>query len=280
MKGRLRKNALKLGLDVGMAILLVLMYNKRVFGMTFHEVGGLAVCGLFLIHKLLNFQWIKAVTTRLFTPSTPARQRVLYLVDVLLLGCFTYILISGVSISKVVFHSAQGHDAAANTFKMGHYAVSALALALTGVHVGLHFGWISQRMKFLQKLPGALRRGLAVALAVAVLAFGGYQVFATSFTRWVSSLFTAVQSMPQGDENAALPEDAQEQHDGVGRGQGGTGRGMGTGEGRGGMEASASFAQVIVSFLSILLAFAVVTAFVDRLFTVARRKKRARLVAA
>ena len=84
---------------------------------------------------------------------------------------------------------------------MGHYAAAALALALTGIHVGLHFGWIGQRMGFLKKLPLWLRRGLAIALSLAVLVFGGLQLTSTSFVSWLSNtgvVFGASQSMPSG----------------------------------------------------------------------------------
>ena len=66
MKG-LRKNGWKFILDILMALLLALMYNKRALGIAFHEIGGLALCGLFIIHKLLNWKWIKAVSTGLFS---------------------------------------------------------------------------------------------------------------------------------------------------------------------------------------------------------------------
>lgn len=193
----MRKNGWKFLLDIVMAVVLVLMYNKRVLGMAFHEIGGLAVCGLFIIHKLLNWKWIKAVTIGLFSHSTPVRQKLYWVLDFLLFGCFVYILVSGIMISKIVFPSTGG----GGSFKMGHYAVAALALALTGIHVGLHMGWIGQRMAFLKKLPLFARRALAILLSVAVLAFGGMQFTSTSFVQWLGNIgvvFDSMQGMPEG----------------------------------------------------------------------------------
>ena len=59
-----QSRALKLALDAIMLILLVLMYKKQVISMEFHEIGGLALIGLFLIHHLVNAKWIGAVTRR------------------------------------------------------------------------------------------------------------------------------------------------------------------------------------------------------------------------
>ena len=196
---RMRKNGWKLVLDMILLIVLALMYNKRVLGMEFHEIGGLALCGLFIVHKLLNFKWIVNVTKGLFSRRTPVRQKLYWGLDLLLLGSFAYVLVSGILISKVVFPSTSG----GNAFKMGHYAAAALALALSGVHLGLHMGWIGQRMAFLKQWPLLLRRGLAVVLSVAVLAFGGLQITSTSFLQWLGNIgvvFGATTGAPGGME--------------------------------------------------------------------------------
>ena len=102
--------------------------------MAFHEIAGIAICGLFIIHKLLNRKWIAAVTRSLFSRQTPVRQKLSWVLDFLLLLSFGYVLVSGILISKVVFPASGGNHA----FQAGHYAAAALALALTGVHIGLH----------------------------------------------------------------------------------------------------------------------------------------------
>ncbi|MCE5344304.1 MAG: DUF4405 domain-containing protein, partial [Eubacteriales bacterium] len=188
-----RKTGWKLLLDIIMAILLALMYSKRVLGgLPFHEIGGLALCGLFIIHKLLNFKWIEAVTIGLFSRRTPLRQKLFWVLDLLLLASFTFILVSGILISKVVFPNI-GADAKANV-KIWHYGISAFALVLTGIHTGLHMGWIRQRMGFLRKFPAALRQTLAVVLSVAVLAFGAYSVTSTAFLNWIANLGVSISS--------------------------------------------------------------------------------------
>ena len=49
----------KLALDLVLFALLVLMYQKRLISMEFHEIGGLALFGLFLVHKALNWKWLR-----------------------------------------------------------------------------------------------------------------------------------------------------------------------------------------------------------------------------
>ncbi len=321
MKG-LRKNGWKFILDILMALLLALMYNKRLLGLAFHEIGGMALCGLFIIHKLLNWKWIKAVSTGLFSRRVPARQKLYWVLDILLFASFAYVLVSGILISKVVFPSTGGGMA----FKLGHYAAAALALVLTGVHVGLHMGWLGQRMPFLRRLPILARRGLAVLLSVAVLVFGGLQLTSTSFTGWLGSIgavFGAQQSMPAGggptlpqssesssfltvalaDGNAAvqvsttdgtgtvvLPTDSSASavdtastdmagssvQTGGYAATGSKGQGRGGHDEGGGTGSAADMAGVLLGFMSILLACATVTAWVDGALHSLRRRRRLR----
>ena len=51
-----KKTYLKMGLDLILFLLLALMYRKNAVCMRFHEIGGLVLCGLFLLHKGLNWQ--------------------------------------------------------------------------------------------------------------------------------------------------------------------------------------------------------------------------------
>ncbi len=274
----LRKNGWKFLLDIVMAFLLALMYNKRVLGMEFHEIGGLALCGFFIIHKLLNGKWIKAVTTGLFSRRTPVRQKTFWVLDLLLLISFIVILVSGIGISKVVFPNSSAGPAA----KILHYGASALALALAGVHLGLHMGWIGQRMPFLKKIPSLLRRALAVVLSIAVLMLGAYSVTNTAFLNWIANLSmipaSFAQSAPADDEQAAGPavDTLAEAEGGHGQGGGGTGLRDGTGphgSGNGEGAQDVSVGGVLMSFLSIFLGFAVLAAWIDGAGKALRRRR-------
>lgn len=65
----MKRNNVKLSLDIVMTIGFVLMFKQNVLGLFFHEIGGGAVCLLFIAHKLLNKDWIIAVRKNLFARS-------------------------------------------------------------------------------------------------------------------------------------------------------------------------------------------------------------------
>ena len=287
----LRKNHWKWILDLVMALGLALLYNKQVFGLAFHEIAGLALGGLFIIHKLLNGRWIKAVAKGLFSRTVPLRQKLFWGLDVLLLLSFGYVLVSGILISRIVF-PVSGENRA---FTAGHYAAAALALVLTGVHVGLHWGWIRQRLPLGKKLPLMARRILAVTLSVAVLALGGVQLANTAFLQWlgnIGSIFGTTQTAGGGYGNGWRGGDGAEAATGFsgdgaatvtqGGRQGHNGAGQGDGQGRHAREGatgSQDVGSVLLQYLSLLFSFAAVTAWVDGFWNSRRRGKARRLAA-
>lgn len=177
-----KKTIIKITLDTVMLIVLALMYKKSALGLAFHEIGGLAVIGAFVIHKLLNWDWIRSVTVKLFSKKVLMRTRVMYALDVCLLVLFLLIGISGVFISKIVFGMGGGQ-----VFKTVHYCASAVAIALVGVHLGLHYSYLKGIIG--RKIH--LKRGAAAVLVVLMLAFGVWGMASGSYFRWLSMPFTS-----------------------------------------------------------------------------------------
>ena len=263
---------LKLILDAVMLILLVLMYKKQVISLEFHEIGGLALIGLFLIHHLFNAERIGAVTRRLFAKGTPGLVRARYIVNALLLVAFLTVGVTGVLISKVVFSLH-----VAGNFQMLHYFASALAVILMGVHLGLHADYIFG--KLLRKDANRIAKiALCVVLAV-MIAFGGYSLFTTSFVRYLAAPLQTANAMhgtpvPSGDialdgsfgerptDLSELPEfsgesGAQPPQNGEGNAFNGGGQNFG-GE-RGGEGGSSSAAALIAQYVSIIALFGAAT---------------------
>jgi hypothetical protein len=70
----MKKNIIKILLDVMMAAILVLLYNSHAISLAFHEIAG-----LFIIHCLLNKKWITAITAKFFNKSLAPRIRLFLL---------------------------------------------------------------------------------------------------------------------------------------------------------------------------------------------------------
>lgn len=184
-------NLIKISLDVVMAVILILMYNSKVVSLNFHEIGGLFVCGLFLIHKLINWKWIAAVSKKLFSKDLNIKLRLGYIVDFLLLISMTAILVSGIFISKIVFRNFSLN--VSGNWRTVHYCASAVSLILVGIHLGLHWNFVTGIFKKYVKIPSMIAKPVSILLVIAVVAYGSYNIVTTSFTQWLTMPFTAGQ---------------------------------------------------------------------------------------
>jgi len=244
-----RKNVIRILLDAAMAVLLILMYNKLTISLSFHEIGGLVVCVMFVFHNLLNRKWIVGISKRIFGRSLTTRVRLGYALDVLLLITVAFIAVSGIMISQSIFLRISGD---VTFWRPVHYFASAAALVLVGTHIGLHWSFIRTTFAKYVKLPRLVARPMGIACLIAVLAFGVYGIATSHFLTWLGEPFTE-----------------SSEPDGVGKGQGGTGRGLHLGSGE-----AESPLLVIATYGSIVAVPAALTAFTEAAL---KKKRRPRL---
>jgi hypothetical protein len=191
-----KKNLFKILLDLGMVIVLVLMYKKSAISMSFHEIGGLILLGVFVIHVLINWKWVVAITKKLFHKSIPVKTKIGYILNILLLISFTLIGISGIFISKVVF---QISNEGSMIWKIIHYTASAAALIFIGIHLGLHQQFISGMLKKIFHIPQKAGKIIGLTVTAIVFAFGCFSILTTDFSNWLL-MPLGVQQMNGGPE--------------------------------------------------------------------------------
>ena len=284
----------KLALDLILLALQALVYQKSVISMSFHEIGGLVLIGLFVLHKALNWKWIRSVIPGLLRRRI--RLNALWLIDVLLLVSMMAVFLTGLLISKTLPTALEG----AFFLKPWHYFFSALSLALTGIHLGLH--WPLLRSTVWNKLPlkGRARTAVGAALLAVVLCLGVYALATTSVFSWLRQPFFSTMPLADGMpvpgeghgelEGHELPEDFDwpdgtspdgefpmskgTHEEGGGKGMG---RGSGKGHGKGAMEpheiSHARVLSTLVKYASVVLFAAAVTAFIRVKLIPGRRKK-------
>lgn len=266
----------KLLLDLILLLFLALMYQKRAISMEFHESGGLVLCGLFLLHKALNWQWIRAVTAGICRRKVKINLR--WAVDVLLLLSMTAVLVTGLLIAKTLPTAIAG----ARWLRPRHFFSAALALALSGVHLGLHAGALQSAL-WNKLLPaGPVRTGVGALLLCAVFCLGSYSLVKTEFLSWLSQPAAGFSASVEDGHAPASEESGHTEgerpgngnRDGKGKG-GGKGLGLGKNKSQEGSHTVSLTAaiQTVVSYASILLWFASVTAVLE---AGVRRKRKDR----
>ena len=182
----MKKNIVKMILDIVMVVILALLYNSHVASMSFHEIAGLGLFGLFVIHCLLNIKWITAISKRFFSKSLSLKVRIGYIVNLLLLVTFIFEIISGIQTSQVLFPA----DSHGSIWRGIHHFCGAVSIILIGVHLGLHWSFITGMVKKAIRIKSAvIRKVIAMVLLVVVLSFGAYSITTSSFTNWLVEPF-------------------------------------------------------------------------------------------
>lgn len=275
----------KLFLDLVLLVLLALMYQKRAISMQFHEWGGIALCGLFLIHKALNWKWIRTMTASILGRKAKLNSR--WIVDVLLLASMTAVLVTGLLISKTLPTAIAG----AHGIQVWHYFFAAASLALAGIHLGLHGAYLKNNLWKKLPLPKAAGKIIGAILLCGLFCFGSFQLVTSGFAALFTRPFASMAFSQEGQHPAFEEmEHATDSGKGMGKGMGnGMGRGKGgeggMGQGKGGQgygvnhdQQSISIGNAISTFLtyaSILCLFAIVTAFLSGWFRKQFHSKKA-----
>lgn len=271
-----KKTLWKLLLDICMLSLLVLMYQKRVISMRFHEIGGLVLFALFLLHNGLNWKWVKAVSAKVFQRSLPLRSRVCWLIDALLFLAMAATIVTGLLISKTLPTAMQG----AYFVKSWHYFAAASALILTGIHLGLHGKYLRGVLLSKLPLPKRAAKGLGTVILALALVFGAYSLTASHFSAWLSGPFqvsTVVSPNHQepSDTHVENGEHMGGKHDGAGKG-GGQGLGKNA---QGGALQQFSIQTVfstMATYVSITAVFACLTVVLEKALLLLHRPKSPR----
>ena len=163
MKGKMK---IKIGIDLLMTILLLLLMAYQVTGEALHEWIGAGMLVLFLLHNLLNIRWYGALAKGKYT----LLRIVWTAVDFAVLTAMFIQAYSGIVLSRHVFAFLPISGGMA-TARVMHLAGSYWGFILMSVHLGMHWGQIIGMFRKLTsgKIPVALAwvvRLLAAGLAV------------------------------------------------------------------------------------------------------------------
>ena len=189
--------ALRIGLDCVLIAICATLFSKNVISLMYHEMVGLVLLILFVVHVVFNRKWV----SRVFSGKVKTgRSKVTLVVNALLILSWICVMVTGVLVSKKLFPFQ------ISSLNPLHFFSAALALVMTGIHFGLHWnyfwGWMGKRIR--------IPKVVAVILCVVILAFGSYRVVTSSFSRWVVAPFTSHEDHGErGERQTAIETDGQ-----------------------------------------------------------------------
>ena len=121
---------------------LVLEYELDWTGLQVHELLGLAVFGIMLVHLLTHWRWVITVTGKVFesVSSVSSKATFCYVINAALLFLFSSIVITGLIISSLLNLplAMQSYE----FWRFLHVSVSYLTLVMVGLKLATHWKWI------------------------------------------------------------------------------------------------------------------------------------------
>lgn len=180
----MKKITLKIILDLIIIILLLSIYDKNIISIGFHEIVGLIVFFLVIMHIILNKKWIYKVSKNLLNYKINKKALIKYIISISLFICLISIVISGVMISKFLFSfNIRGF------WIPFHKSLCAIALILIGIHFGLNWSFLVKKIKKFTKIPDKIGKPLGVILIVIIFLTGVYSINTTNYIDWLESPF-------------------------------------------------------------------------------------------
>ena len=133
---------LKIIVDILLFLDTALLTSIDYFGSFWHEVLGISMAILIIIHLILNGKWIINVTKSLKKVNT--KTKIQYFIDVLTMIIFFGAIICGIMISRDIFKLPTRSNA---QIIITHLIFGRLALIIMLIHLGLHLDRIFAKVK-------------------------------------------------------------------------------------------------------------------------------------
>ena len=165
-----RKQIVKIAVDIAMTAILLLLMTYELIGQVSHELLGIIMFVLFILHHILNSRWTKNLIKGKYT-ALRTQQTVLV---VLVLFSMAVSIFSGVMLSRHIFSflpSGNGLSFARNLHMLSAY----WGFVFMSLHLGFHWNMMMGTAKRLTKKPSVMRTW---ALRIIALIIAGYGVYA------------------------------------------------------------------------------------------------------
>lgn len=146
----MKKIHVKILIDILMTILFICLTKIKITGMHMHEVLGIIVTLLVIIHLALNFSWVKAITLKIFDKNLNYKIKITYCINVLLAILVCIIFISGILVSVTIFTNIS--TANRGTWAFIHRKAALITFILIIVHALLNIKMIKSHCKKMYKL--------------------------------------------------------------------------------------------------------------------------------
>lgn len=164
----MKKQTVKITVDVIMTVLLLLLMAFELIGRTAHEWFGVGMFVMFVIHHILNRKWTAHLLNGKYTPA-----RVLQtLLALLVLLCILSSMVSGIILSRHVF-AFLPIEGGRSWARVLHMIGAYWGFVFMSLHLGIHWNMMLGMADKAGK-PSAPRTWILRVLGAAIAVYGVY----------------------------------------------------------------------------------------------------------
>jgi hypothetical protein len=167
-------------LNIAMTVFLLVLMDYRFTGNVPHEIGGIILALLFILHNVLNWGWYEVF----FKGRQSFRRVLMTFVNLLLVLTMIMVFVTGALISETVFAPLGLRISGLLTHDL-HQGSAYASFILTAIHLGLHWEALMAKLRnWLHIDVSGLDWGLlSRSVSIVVIAYGVY----TSFTNHIGA---------------------------------------------------------------------------------------------
>ena len=140
-----KNQTFKIIIDISMTALFIILLKAFDTGLEFHEMAGLGIFALIIIHNVMNISWIKNVAKNIFSDKIKLKTKLMFGLNMLLTLFILTIVITGILISKVlfIFISVGAQEQLIFIHKISSY----ICLGIIGAHILVHAKYLAAMFK-------------------------------------------------------------------------------------------------------------------------------------
>lgn len=166
----------KIIIDILLFIITILLFDIELIGNLNHEILGISISVLIVIHIILNFKWIKQVTKNLTKTNT--KTKIMYVVDIFTMLIYLVSIICGILISNKIFNF---HNSSNLGLMLTHIIAGRLAIIIMFIHLGLHLDRIFKKLK-----SKKIKLLIYVVYVIIVLLIASYFIYTLTHSfQWI-----------------------------------------------------------------------------------------------
>ena len=162
----------KILVDIGMTIILMLLMAYELVGRQAHEWFGMSIFVLFILHHVLNRKWAKSIFKGKYTAFRAFQTIVVFIILMTMLGS----MVSGIMLSEYVFafvKPGSGYEMFRNIHMLSAY----WGFVFMSIHIGTNVGVMTGMIKKTRAYNSKSGRFIFISVPILISCYGIYAFY-------------------------------------------------------------------------------------------------------